>query len=61
MTSQQLNGSQRVLLDGLITDDECKELQLLSNVSRQCDIVDLPRLPISSDSTFTVTSVVIRL
>uniref|UniRef100_A0A3P8WJ50 procollagen-proline 3-dioxygenase n=1 Tax=Cynoglossus semilaevis TaxID=244447 RepID=A0A3P8WJ50_CYNSE len=26
MTSQQLNGSQRVLLDGLITDDECKEL-----------------------------------
>lgn len=33
MTSQQLNGSERVLLDGVITDDECRELQRLSNVS----------------------------
>lgn len=33
MTSTQLNGSQRVLLDGVITDDECRELQRLSNVS----------------------------
>lgn len=33
MTAQQLNGSQRVLLDGVITDDECRELQRLSNVS----------------------------
>lgn len=34
MTAQQLNGSQRVLLDGVITDDECRELQRLSNVSQ---------------------------
>lgn len=33
MMSKQLNGSQRVLLDGVITDDECRELQRLSNVS----------------------------
>uniref|UniRef100_A0A1A8JE94 procollagen-proline 3-dioxygenase n=1 Tax=Nothobranchius kuhntae TaxID=321403 RepID=A0A1A8JE94_NOTKU len=31
MTSRQLNGSQRVLLDGLISDDDCRELQRLSN------------------------------
>lgn len=34
MTAQQLNGSQRVLLDGVISDDECRELQQLSNVSQ---------------------------
>uniref|UniRef100_A0AAQ5WXD0 procollagen-proline 3-dioxygenase n=1 Tax=Amphiprion ocellaris TaxID=80972 RepID=A0AAQ5WXD0_AMPOC len=33
MTSKQLNGSQRVLLDGVITDDECRELQRLANVT----------------------------
>lgn len=33
MTSGQLNGSQRVMLDGVISDDECRELHHLSNVS----------------------------
>ncbi|XP_037534475.1 prolyl 3-hydroxylase 1 [Nematolebias whitei] len=33
MTSQQLNGSQRVLLDQVISSDECRELQRLSNVA----------------------------
>lgn len=33
MTANQLNGSDRVLLDGVISDDECRELQRLSNVS----------------------------
>ncbi|XP_029007877.1 prolyl 3-hydroxylase 1 isoform X2 [Betta splendens] len=33
MTSSQLNGSQRVLLDGVITDDECRELHSLSNAA----------------------------
>uniref|UniRef100_A0AAQ5YVS9 procollagen-proline 3-dioxygenase n=1 Tax=Amphiprion ocellaris TaxID=80972 RepID=A0AAQ5YVS9_AMPOC len=33
MTSKQLNGSQRVLLDGVITDDECRELQRLANAA----------------------------
>ncbi|XP_067444489.1 prolyl 3-hydroxylase 1 [Thunnus thynnus] len=33
MTSAQLNGSQRVLLDGVITDDDCRELQRLSNTA----------------------------
>ncbi|KAM9860059.1 prolyl 3-hydroxylase 1 [Aulostomus maculatus] len=33
MTSKQLNGSQRVLLDGVITDDECRELHRLSNAA----------------------------
>uniref|UniRef100_A0A3Q1FFG2 procollagen-proline 3-dioxygenase n=1 Tax=Acanthochromis polyacanthus TaxID=80966 RepID=A0A3Q1FFG2_9TELE len=33
MTSKQLNGSQRVLLDGVITDDECMELQRLANAA----------------------------
>ncbi|KAM8756398.1 prolyl 3-hydroxylase 1 [Acanthopagrus schlegelii] len=35
MMSKQLNGSQRVLLDGVITDDECRELQRLSNAAAQ--------------------------
>ncbi|KAG7263047.1 hypothetical protein CRUP_036449 [Coryphaenoides rupestris] len=35
MTSRQLNGSQRVLLDGVISDDECRELQRLSNAAAQ--------------------------
>lgn len=33
MTSKQLNGSERVLLDGVVTDDECRELQRLSNAA----------------------------
>uniref|UniRef100_UPI0037E7E46E prolyl 3-hydroxylase 1 n=1 Tax=Semicossyphus pulcher TaxID=241346 RepID=UPI0037E7E46E len=33
MTSKQLNGSQRVLLDGVVSDDECRELQRLSNAA----------------------------
>uniref|UniRef100_A0A8C5DVJ2 procollagen-proline 3-dioxygenase n=1 Tax=Gouania willdenowi TaxID=441366 RepID=A0A8C5DVJ2_GOUWI len=33
MTSRQLNGSQRVLLDGVINDDQCRELQRLSNAA----------------------------
>uniref|UniRef100_A0A8D3BUU1 procollagen-proline 3-dioxygenase n=1 Tax=Scophthalmus maximus TaxID=52904 RepID=A0A8D3BUU1_SCOMX len=35
MTSTQLNGSQRVLLDGVISGDECRELQRLSNTAAQ--------------------------
>uniref|UniRef100_A0AAR2JUY5 procollagen-proline 3-dioxygenase n=1 Tax=Pygocentrus nattereri TaxID=42514 RepID=A0AAR2JUY5_PYGNA len=35
MTSAALNGSQRVLLDGVITDDECRELLRLSSVAAQ--------------------------
>uniref|UniRef100_A0A673A4P0 procollagen-proline 3-dioxygenase n=1 Tax=Sphaeramia orbicularis TaxID=375764 RepID=A0A673A4P0_9TELE len=33
MTSKQLNGSKRVLLDGVISDDECRELHRLSNAA----------------------------
>ncbi|XP_045931200.1 prolyl 3-hydroxylase 1 [Micropterus dolomieu] len=33
MTSKQLNGSERVLLDGVISEDECRELQRLSNAA----------------------------
>ncbi|XP_023280585.1 prolyl 3-hydroxylase 1 [Seriola lalandi dorsalis] len=33
MTSKQLNGSQRVLLDGVVSDDECRELHHLSNAA----------------------------
>ncbi|KAK1901271.1 Prolyl 3-hydroxylase 1 [Dissostichus eleginoides] len=33
MTSQQLNGSERVLLDGVISEDECRELHRLSNTA----------------------------
>ncbi|KAK2862630.1 hypothetical protein Q5P01_002163 [Channa striata] len=33
MTSKQLNGTQRVLLDGVISDDECRELHRLSNAA----------------------------
>lgn len=35
MTSRQLNGTQRVLLDGVISDDECRELHRLSNAAAQ--------------------------
>ncbi|XP_026879828.2 LOW QUALITY PROTEIN: prolyl 3-hydroxylase 1 [Electrophorus electricus] len=31
MTTEALNGSQRVVLDGILTDDECGELHRLSN------------------------------
>lgn len=51
MTAQQLNGSQRVLLDAVITDDECRELQQLSNVSR-------PRLPHTSAKRTSVTELI---
>ncbi|CAL8335991.1 unnamed protein product [Merluccius merluccius] len=37
MTSKQLNGSQRVLLDGVISDDECRELHRLSNAAQEGD------------------------
>ncbi|XP_041639932.1 prolyl 3-hydroxylase 1 [Cheilinus undulatus] len=33
MTSKQLNGSQRVLLDDVLSEDECRELQHLSNAA----------------------------
>lgn len=33
MTANALNGSQRVVMDDVITDDECRELHRLSNVS----------------------------
>uniref|UniRef100_A0A674MBB1 procollagen-proline 3-dioxygenase n=1 Tax=Takifugu rubripes TaxID=31033 RepID=A0A674MBB1_TAKRU len=33
MTDKQLNGSQRVLLDKVISEDECRELQRLSNAA----------------------------
>ncbi|KAM7402722.1 hypothetical protein PAMP_017936 [Pampus punctatissimus] len=33
MTSTELNGTQRVLLDGVITADDCRELQHLSNAA----------------------------
>ncbi|TNN79627.1 Prolyl 3-hydroxylase 1 [Liparis tanakae] len=33
MTANQLNGSQRVLLDGVISEDECRELHSLSNAA----------------------------
>uniref|UniRef100_A0A8C9QUA0 Prolyl 3-hydroxylase 1 n=1 Tax=Scleropages formosus TaxID=113540 RepID=A0A8C9QUA0_SCLFO len=33
MTSKNLNGSLRVVLDGVITDDECRELHRLSNAA----------------------------
>ncbi|XP_058930329.1 prolyl 3-hydroxylase 1 [Kogia breviceps] len=33
MTSKVLNGSQRVVMDGVISDDECQELQRLTNAA----------------------------
>lgn len=33
MNSKVLNGSQRVVMDGVISEDECQELQRLTNVS----------------------------
>lgn len=33
MTAKQLNGSQRVLLDDVLSEDECRELQRLSNAA----------------------------
>ncbi|XP_077567866.1 prolyl 3-hydroxylase 1 isoform X2 [Stigmatopora nigra] len=33
MTSVELNGTQRILLDGVISEDECKELRHLSNAA----------------------------
>ena len=37
MTSKVLNGSQRVVMDGVISDDECRELQRLTNVREPGD------------------------
>lgn len=34
MTPTMLNGTDRVLLDGVTTEDECRELHRLSNVSQ---------------------------
>lgn len=32
MNSKVLNGSQRVVMDGVVSEDECRELQRLTNV-----------------------------
>lgn len=32
MNSKTLNGSQRVVVDGVLSDEECRELQRLTNV-----------------------------
>uniref|UniRef100_A0A665WX22 procollagen-proline 3-dioxygenase n=1 Tax=Echeneis naucrates TaxID=173247 RepID=A0A665WX22_ECHNA len=42
MVSKQLNGSQRVLLDGVISEDECRELHRLSNVSFKPHFLPVP-------------------
>lgn len=34
--SQQLNGTQRVLLDNVISEEQCRELHRVAGVSRQC-------------------------
>lgn len=34
--SQQLNGTQRVLLDNVISEEQCRELHRVASVSRQC-------------------------
>lgn len=33
MNSKALNGSQRVVVDGVLSAEECRELQRLTNVS----------------------------
>ena len=33
MNSKSLNGSQRVVVDGVLSAEECRELQRLTNVS----------------------------
>lgn len=45
MNSRVLNGSQRVVMDGVISDAECQELQRLTNVSEasHCTIASAPR------------------
>ena len=47
MTHKQLNGTERVLLDGVTTDDECRDLQRLSNVSDLKNEVTLHLLTMS--------------
>ena len=37
MNSKVLNGSQRVVMDGVISDEECQELQRLTNVREPGD------------------------
>ncbi|NWQ78826.1 P3H2 hydroxylase, partial [Columbina picui] len=34
--SQQLNGTQRVLLDNVISEEQCRELHRVASVSKQC-------------------------
>lgn len=38
--SQQLNGTQRVLLDNVISEEQCRELHRVASVSRQCPAGD---------------------
>ncbi|XP_077458832.1 prolyl 3-hydroxylase 1 isoform X2 [Stigmatopora argus] len=38
MTSVELNGTQRILLDGVISEDECKELRQLSNLAQEAKV-----------------------
>lgn len=39
--SEQLNGTQRVLLDNVISDEQCRELHRVASVSRQCPCEDV--------------------
>lgn len=48
MNSKVLNGSQRVVMDGVISDEECQELQRLTNVREPGDHC-LPKGPASPD------------
>lgn len=51
MNSKLLNGSQRVVMDGVISDDECQELQRLTNVREAQLLHLLPKGPTSCPST----------
>lgn len=46
MNSRVLNGSQRVVMDGVISDDECRELQRLTNVRETRRPHLLPKGPV---------------
>lgn len=48
LTEEQLNGSQRVLLDQVISAEECRQLQRLSNVSPSPPSSQLPAPPAAS-------------
>lgn len=47
MSSRVLNGSQRVVMDGVISADECQELQRLTNVSGKRSLCFCQRDPSS--------------